>query len=251
MANVCLAFAMIYMYRAYTKASRPQRAIDPVIVAAVIAFVFAAMAGGNRSPLLGMAMFILLYGTARLGPVALVFGCLGAAIIPFMPEILAQAQGTNVRVLATNDKSATGRIPLLVYGWKLFLARPIGYGFGFDPTLYWQHYWTQISSLKGAEVIRIFPLHNYPLTMLNRYGFSVLFLVPFVIRLIWPHRLVLLGFVPYMCHILFHNDGPLDTDFMIWFLVAITSMNIADPLQGRRQQIETLWSQDVHVAVRR
>jgi hypothetical protein len=186
-------------------------------------------------------MVLLLYGTARLGPLALVFGCLGAAIIPFVPDILAQAQGDNVRVLDVNDKSATGRIPLLVYGWKLFLGRPLGYGFGFNPLLYWPEYWTQLSGLKGAVVIQKFPLHNYALTMLNRYGFGILFLVPMVLKLAWPHRRILLGFVPYACHILFHNEGPLDTDFMIWFAIALSSMNIAEPsLLGRQRRSEAV-----------
>lgn len=224
--QVCLAFAMLYMYRQYSAPAGGRKGLDPVIVCGALAFVAVCVACGNRSPLLGMAIFLLLYATMRLGPMALVFGLLIAAVIPFVPDILAGMQGNEVRAIRVGDKSSSGRWPLMVYGWRLFVDQPFGYGLGFDPTLYWTKHWTALADIYHADIIQTTPLHNHALNTLNKYGMGSIFAGVFVAFLSLRHRQVLLGFIPYVMHVLFHNEGPMGSDFLIWLVLPLSAMGM-------------------------
>jgi hypothetical protein len=229
-SQLCLAVALLYMYRRYSRPPEDLRA-EWSILALVAAGVAVSVASGTRSPILGMIVFVAVYLTRRFGAWAVVAGLLALALQPLLSALLDHLQTSDVRVLQIEDKSATGRWPLIVYGWRLFLARPLGYGLGFDPAQHWGEHWTALSHMKNAVVIRHLALHNYPLNMLNKYGAGLLLLAPFMTLLVRRHRMALLGFVPYAFHVLFHNDGPLDTDYMIWFVIALTSMRLS--VEGR------------------
>jgi hypothetical protein len=225
-SQLCLALALLYMYRRY---SRPPEDLRPEasILSLAAAGVAVAVVSGTRSPVLGMILFLAIYLTRRLGAWAVVAGLLALALLPLLAALLDQLQGSDVRVLQTEDKSAIGRWPLLAYGWRLFLTRPLGYGLDFDPVKHWAENWSALSHMQNAVVIRQLALHNYPLNMLNKYGAGLMLLLPAVLLLVRRHRFALLGFAPYGFHILFHNDGPLDTDYMIWFVIALTSMRLS------------------------
>jgi hypothetical protein len=219
--QLCLSFALIYIYRRHY--GRPSAGLDPAVIAGAVVFSVVCLASGNRSPLLGMALFLVIYGTMRLGPVALVGGSLFLALAPLVPILLHHAEQSGVRALTMQNKSSVGRWPLIVYGWHLFADHPLGYGLDFDPLLHWQAFWKYVANLQNAEAIEAHPLHNYVLTTLNKYGVFALFLAAISFRLMAKHRDILLCFIPYAAHILFHNDGPFAGDFIIWFIIAFLS----------------------------
>ncbi|HEY9217544.1 MAG TPA: O-antigen ligase family protein [Phenylobacterium sp.] len=238
-SQLCLAIAMLYMHRRYSRPVGDLRT-EPDIMALVAFGVAVAIVSGTRSPLLGIAVFIAVYLTRRLGTWAIVAGLLTAALLPLLSMLIQELQGTGARAFQTDDKSASGRWPLLAYGWRLFLANPIGYGFGFDPREHWAEHWTALSHFENAVVIAKLDLHNYILNTLNRYGAGTLLLLPLVLTLLHRHRWVLLGFAPYAFHILFHNDGPLDADYMFWFVVALTSVRIEAAPEATRPRASGL-----------
>jgi hypothetical protein len=60
--------------------------------------------------------------------------------------------------------------------------------------------------------------------MLNTYGIGIMLLVPLAARLLYRSRAVLMFFIPYIVHIMFHNSGPFWNDMIIWFVVAVLSV---------------------------
>ena len=148
-------------------------------------------------------------------------GILVAAIVVALPlglTYLDTFEGSRVATVA--DESSLGRITFLVYGLILFVNRPIGYGLGFNPIDYWPYYWEDIQWTPVPYFIQVFPLHNYFLTILNMYGFFVLFFVPIIIRIAKKYNIAVISLIPYWVHILFHNDGPMWSDFVVWFVFA-------------------------------
>jgi hypothetical protein len=222
-SQTCLAIAMLYMWQRYSRSPNDLRP-DPAVLFICVAALAVAVASGTRSPIMGILAFLAIYMTRRFGAWAVVAGLIAVALLPLGQALLEHFRGSGLRVLQTDDKSAVGRWPLLVYGVRLFLTNPLGYGLDFDPRDHWAAHWSALAHLKNAVVIRSFELHNYPLNTLNKYGAGLLLFLPLILALVGRHRAVLLGFAPYAFHIFFHNDGPLDTDYMIWFVIALTSM---------------------------
>jgi hypothetical protein len=186
--------------------------------------VVISVLSGTRSPLLGGGLFMALYFIRRQGswlPIMLLI--VAGAIYLAWPMISAALEGSQPRVLRTEDQSALGRVSLLNFGVLLFVNNPLGYGLGFEPSSLWTEYWHEIYNLPGAANVRAFDLHNYVLSMLNTYGIGLLLIVPLAARLLYRSRSVLMFFIPYIVHIMFHNSGPFWNDTVIWFVVAALS----------------------------
>ena len=234
--QLCLAFAAVGVY--YERKIRPsgQRKIfENGVLVALVLFVIICFASGNRSPILGAVVFFAIYTIVRrpkyfliLAPVAFALG------VWVLPQVLSLAADTGSRVVETGDASSEGRATLVYYGILLLERQPFGYGFDFDSTRYWQTYWSDVSNMPSPGTIIVYPLHNYLLMMLCFYGLPLLLFIPFVVRMLWPHRTLLVYFVPYIIHIVFHNTGPFWNDFMIWFVTAL-GMSVAVRPQSERR----------------
>jgi hypothetical protein len=224
--QLCLCFAGYGVLReSRRRLTKRRRSIDKKLIGAAFVFLAVCLLSGNRSPMLGMALFLLFYlaRQKRLGfwlilmPVGLL------TLVLFGPMLLDYLQGTGSRVVSLEDKSAMGRIALYYYGTLLFVNNPIGYGLAFDPTQHWQQYWDQISYLPNAATVQNFPLHNYVLSMLNFYGVGVFLLSPMLYMLYRDYRWTVIYFVPYMMHIMFHNSGPFWSDPLVWIILAVAA----------------------------
>lgn len=220
--QLCLAFVLFTAVRDKGRRGTPlERTADVAVVPALFAFVAASAATGNRSPILGAVLFLILYAMKRRGswiPLLLMSGAL--VLLLAWPSIMAAMATGEVRVLRTDDQSAVGRMPMVSFGVRLFLDNPLGYGFAFKPFDHWTAYWDQFYTLPGAVVIQTRHLHNYVLNMVNTYGVGLLLLVPLLIALLRESRASLIFFLPYVVHIMFHNSGPFWNDMLIWFVIA-------------------------------
>lgn len=238
--QLCLAFAAFMAVRERLREQALGRiAADPMIFVALVAFVIVCVATGTRSPILGAGVFLVAYTALRREaswfPVMVMLFC--AAIYFAWPMLTGSLGETQARVVSTEDTSAMGRVTLLYYGLLLFFANPLGYGLAFQPWDYWMTYWTDVYTMPGAERIQIMPLHNYPLTMLNIYGFGILLFVPMAVKLLRRAGPNLLFFVPYGVHILFHNSGPFYNDIVLWFVVAaVAAAGVRRPLESAAPQ---------------
>lgn len=218
--QVCLAFAAFFALRLHQRDDSIQT-IDKGIVAGAVVAILVCIASGNRSPLLGLIVFLGLYYAVvaprvliLLGPV-LVFGIfLSEALLDLLAE-------RGVRVASRDDSSAEGRSILQWFGLQLFLRHPIGYGLTFDSTQYWPLFAHETRYMENPHVIRHYALHNYPLMMLNKYGVFVIGLMLLVLPRSRAQWVVVLAFVPYLAHIFFHNDGPFLADFFIWYVLPL------------------------------
>lgn len=219
--QLCLALAAYCSVNASSELAVVGRK-SRVFVAAFV-FIFVCFASGNRSPILGGIILIFIY-FAMLNPkYAVPILVLTLVSSPLLSGLLDNLEGSGSRVVNFDDKSALGRIGLYYYGILLFLARPYGYGLGFDPTLYWHDYWSEIAAFPNAAVITGYPLHNYILNMLNFYGVFILFLMPLTLKMLFKQKRVWIYFIPYVIHILFHNAGPFWNDTFVWFAIAIAT----------------------------
>lgn len=219
--QACLSFAAFYAWRLYDRARLGLKGFDPWVVVALSIMIAVCFVSGNRSPILGAVVFIAIYllvTAPKAFWLAAPFAVVGVPGLLTLLPILAEA---GIRVASVNDGSALGRAVLADYGWRLFAARPIGYGYGFDSTQHWSEYWQYMLYYANPEQIRRFAPHNYVIIMLNKYGIGLLLLLPLIVprsRAAWAATL---PFLAYLLHILFHNDGPLLADFLFWYVVAM------------------------------
>lgn len=236
--QACLAFAAIFAYRLYVTAGEAMRRIDWPIVAALAAVAVVCVASGNRSPLLGCVVFGAFYAwkvAPRVFTLAIPLVLLMAiAAVPIMSAL----ENANVRVASTDDGSAEGRATQRYYGMRLFADRPLGYGLAFESTEHWAPYANEVIYMSNPMTIRNFALHNYFLMMLNKYGVMMLALLLLFVPRTRSEAYCWAGFVPYGVHIFFHNDGPLQGDFFIWyllplFMLANAAMTVHRPETGR------------------
>ena len=236
--QMCLALAALFIRQTRLNAAKGRlRKNDPIIAVAVAVFVVACMASGNRSPILGGLAFYVCY-LVRNRPVLFIAAVpIAVVAIPLSDYLIDQLQSTGLRAFSTGDKSSEGRQTLVYYGWRLLNARPFGYGLGFDPRLHWEGQWPYIRDLPNAIVVRTVELHNYALNMLNYYGVMILGTLPFIGWMLYRRRMLLLGFIPYCVHIVFHNYGPFQNDTLIMFLIAAAvGPFVRKSRRGRRSQ---------------
>ncbi|RAK58135.1 O-antigen ligase family protein [Phenylobacterium deserti] len=227
--HLTLAFAALLIWRQRLgEAAGAPRRFDPVAVGAIAAFSVACLASGNRSPILGAALFLAIYSAVRAPKAFLLASPLVIMAIPLAGMAFEALQSTGLRAFTTGDKSSEGRETLIYYGLQLLRERPIGYGLGFDPTLYWGDHADFLLQFPNPGPVTQFELHNYVLTMLNYYGIGILMFVPPVILMARRNATVLLAFLPYAIHIMFHNYGPLaKNDALVFTLFAIAMAPMA------------------------
>jgi hypothetical protein len=223
--QLCLALGAVLAVRDIDRRrTSPKLAVDPAMFFALALFVVANILSGNRSPILGGMIFFALYMVRRVSFWVAGLCVVGSAILDLAWPLLYDAvAGAQPRVISAEDPSALGRLTLLQYGVQLFLANPLGYGFGFDPRVFWMDHWRDMYEMTQAEVIQVSVLHNYLLSMLNVYGIGLLLLLPLCAAILYRTRYCFLFFVPYVVHILFHNSAPFMGDTIVWIVIAVVA----------------------------
>jgi hypothetical protein len=232
--QLCLAFAAYTAWRDIDSKQNGARGIAlSAAVSAVLAIIVVSIASGNRSPIVGVLLFLALFCTLRrVSAVPVVVA--GLFLYLAWPMIMSMIESIQPRVVSLEDNSAPGRYTLNYYGLRLFLDNPLGYGFGFKPFDHWTAYWQEIYTLGNPDAIRDKPLHNYVITMFNTYGVGLLLFAPVVATLLKRGGSSILFFTPYMLHILFHNAGPFFNDTVVWFVVAaIAAAAVPDNANAR------------------
>ncbi len=232
--QICLGFAAVFLlYSAYN--NNRELPVAMKIGLWLFIMLFIALVSGNRSPILGFAVFAGVYAFyvrpayATLAALFLL-PFFGLAYISFVENIDFFAD-TEVRALRVGDKSSEGREALRAFGGLLFMDRPFGYGLKFHSLEHVEPFWPELQHYENAETVWVNAVHNYYLNVTLKYG--LLFLPVVLYALISSLRTfsVFLAFLPYAIHIFYHNDGPLQGDFMIWFFLPIIAL-----IQQRRGQ---------------
>lgn len=228
--TLALAAVLIWRQRLGEAIGQPRR-FDPAALGVIVAFSLACLASGNRSPILGAALFLAIYSAVRAPRVFLLASPFLLLAVPLAGLAFDALQGTGLRAFMSGDKSSEGRETLIYYGLQLLRERPIGYGLGFDPPLYWGDHADFLLQFPNPGPVTQFELHNYVLTMLNYYGIGILMFVPPAFMMARRKATVLLAFLPYVIHIMFHNYGPLaKNDALVFAIFAIATM----PMSLRR-----------------
>jgi hypothetical protein len=233
--QICLAFAVWFSYLLVRYPDLIKGRIDHRLLVPIALFVLVAAVSGNRSPLLGMGVFILLY----LFMVRPVYATLGLLVfLPFvvlLDDILQLLADMGVRAAQTNDGSSQNRGVLRAFGFLLLADRPYGYGLSFNSTEYWFLFWDQLKTYPNAVSIRVHALHNYFMMIVNKYGILIVFVGIYIANMFRKNFFLLLAFTPYITHIFYHNDGPLQGDFMIWYLLPAIAVTQTAALEERKR----------------
>ena len=223
--HACLALIAIGIYRIATRGVLATR-FDPWIIVGSIGIAILCLATGNRSPLLGIAIFLglyLLWRTPRLVMIALPLALAGAVAAGPVLDRLAES---GLRAAQRDDSSSEGRATLRRFGVYLISERPMGYGLTFDSTDHWQKFARASRYRDNPNAIRQWALHNYYLNIIAKHGVLLLLLIPFVLPWSRGGRAVALFYIPYFIHIFYHNDGPLQGDFL-FFLILPAALHMA------------------------
>ncbi|MCL4679390.1 MAG: O-antigen ligase family protein [Alphaproteobacteria bacterium] len=222
--QICLGFAAVFLlYSAYN--NNRELPVAMKIGLWLFIMLFIALVSGNRSPILGFAVFAGVYAFyvrpayATLAALFLL-PFFGLAYISFVENIDFFAD-TEVRALRVGDKSSEGREALRAFGGLLFMDRPFGYGLLFNSLLHVEPFWPELQHYENAETVWGNAVHNYYLLIALKYGVLFIPAVVYSIYRIIRNFGIILGFIPYAIHIYFHNDGPLQSDFMIWFFLPL------------------------------
>ncbi|TYC85094.1 O-antigen ligase [Novosphingobium sp. BW1] len=224
--QICLAFAAYLLMRLQVVKRLRSIRIDMSLTHlgyGLLVLAFVAIAGGNRSPLLGGAVVLVLFllrTRPRLFVLAMV---LCFPVILVANSILAELQSaTDSRILQTGDNSSLGRLTLIKYGVMLFVDNPFGYGATFEPRDYALQYLGYFWGDPTKSYIYRYPLHNYVMSVANIYGVLALPVLFKVIGIFRKNVLIYITFAAYITHILFHNSGPFyQNEIFFWFVVGV------------------------------
>ena len=221
--QLCLVAAVALLY--ITTYPGPTKVVHRPLVRAlalIAAVTVGSLVSGNRSPILGFAVLAGLLALHWRPALSLLGVAAALALLPFASDLLAGAQeATGLRVLDTENKSSQGREALRALGLMLFADRPLGYGLGFNSVDHAWQYWDRLRFFENANASQAHALHNYYLVVLNKYGASILLLSIALAVHFRRNWLLFVCFVPYAIHIYYHNDGPLQGDFMVFFLLPL------------------------------
>jgi hypothetical protein len=240
--QLCLAFAVLVCgtvarmqrTRRTVGASMPTLREWMVVIAAALLVFVVSLVEGNRSPILGVVVFFAFAITTRDRRLLFVVVPAVLAVLFFSGPIKDLLAQSGLRAMSTGDKSELARNPLMIYGWRLFMAHPLGYGITFDSKLLVHAVnigdLSANANLNGlTDLFEDRDLHNYWLAMLNMYGLFLLPAAYFVIRGMIRYWQISLAFVPYMVHVTFHNGAPLINDYMFWVPLGIFVGSIKMP----------------------
>jgi hypothetical protein len=226
--QTCVALAAIFYVRLWQGSYRSPK-LDWIVIASSVVLIGLSVITGNRSPMIGIAAFLMIFLVARrpaltgiLLPIALV----GGGLITMNAQIF---EGTGLRVARASNSSSQNRSTLRAYGTYLVERRPIGYGFTFDSTTKWPVFYQQSIYMPNPNSIRNWVLHNYYLQILTKYGLLILFLLPWIIPTRRDHVILWLPFAAYAIHIFYHNDGPLQGDFLVFYTFAAAVLLARQP----------------------
>jgi hypothetical protein len=221
--QMCLGFALLFGYRIAVGGPRAASGNELWLPVLVVTVAIGALASGNRSPLLGVIIFVgaFLY-RARPGLALAVFA-MAPAVVILGDIVIELLNSSGLRALNTENSSGEGRAALRAYGMLLFLDRPFGYGLLFDSLDYWWKYWSYIQDYDNANAITQHALHNSFLMSLNKHGILILLVAPLLVRAFYRNSIGTLAFIPYIVHIFYHNDGPLQGDFFFWYVLPFFS----------------------------
>jgi hypothetical protein len=230
----CLAVAALYYLRVAD--GRPPRGrVDVWLLVGTLACALACVATGNRSPLLGFAVFLAVYLILQAPAVAVALLPLGMlAAVTLLPLISQHAEQVGIRALDLENGSSSNRGTLREFGLFLIRQQPLGYGLVFNSTQHWQAFYDQVIYMPNPSSIRLWALHNYFLIMVAKYGVLLLGLIPWILPRTREQAWLWLPFAPYLVHIFYHNEGPLLNDFLIFYLLP-AAMEIARNAQQRAE----------------
>lgn len=221
--QLCLAFALSYGLRMNLYAEENKKQFQKRTWLLVLLALMIAIASGNRSPILGFVVFMaasMFYARPSLSLMMALFLLPIILVVYLNADVLFDfLTSTGLRAFRTGDKSSEGREALRAFGWLLFVGNPFGYGLSFSSTAHVDAFWAQLAGFENAQTIWVNAVHNYYLNVLHKYGILILPVAFFVIKNLLKHKRLLLAFVPYAVHIYYHNDGPLQSDFLIWYFV--------------------------------
>lgn len=225
--QICLAFAGYYGLKIYQSSHRRFQKLEEEkwIYFAILAALIVLVLSGNRSPILGFIVFLALFVTYSRPLIAIVSSmvlipCI--TLVYFYPDFLLNILSeTGLRAFRVGDKSSEGREVLRAFGLLLFLDHPLGYGLIFKSTEYAAEYWDKLYSYTNPTTIYNNVVHNYYMNMTHKYGIMIMPLAIYVVKNIYKNLYLTLAFIPYAIHIFFHNDGPLQSDFLIWYILPI------------------------------
>lgn len=222
--QICLAFAALFIF--YSRYRQDSRYPLPLIIFFWLGvMLFVAMASGNRSPILGFVVFAAAYifylrPTFSLMAGLLLLPIFGLLYLSFI-ENMDYFADTEIRALRVGDKSSEGREALRAYGSLLFAHQPFGYGMTFSSLDRVNDFWPELAHYENAETVFTNAVHNYYLNVILKYGVLILPIALVCARYLARTIIPLLAFTSYAIHIYFHNDGPLQGDFMIWYFVPL------------------------------
>lgn len=228
-AQLCLGLAAFLISRVHVDTGRRDVSISFATLGwASLAGFLVAFASGNRAPILGIAIGLILYAIRGYGKIVLVLMPVIVLAAFAIDPLLSAGQDLGFRAAQVNDMSSLGRVTLVKYGLLLFIDHPLGYGLDFDSTKLYRDYYLTLSDSTGVELITFVPLHNYLLTILNIYGAVSLICVPLVYYIFSRSWTITILISAYMVHCLFHNSGPFFNELYAWYVVGCVPILLAE-----------------------
>lgn len=216
-ASLVFAGWAAYIFARFGDSAKKNLSASILIAAACV--LFASLISGNRSPILGIVVFFIGYLFLVRPAIAILLSLAMVPALLVVDDIMQDLAEAGLRVARTDDGSASNRKVLRAFGFLLFFDQPYGYGLSFNSVEHWAEYWEKLKNYPNPVAIQQHALHNYYMVILNKYGGLILVVFAYLGVLLLRNPITLLCLTPYLVHIFFHNDGPLQADFLIWFML--------------------------------
>ena len=164
--QTCVALAA-WTYIRMSQGSFRSPKLDWTIIGATLALIVLCALTGNRSPTLGLGVFLMVFLVVR-WPALVGIVLPGALLVAVVGMTYADRLGDTGLRVARLDNSSENRGTLRAYGLYLVERRPIGYGLTFDSTRKWPVFYQQSIYMPNPSSIRNWVLHNYYLNSPNQ-----------------------------------------------------------------------------------
>lgn len=231
--NLIGIFLTVYMYNLK---------INKIYLYIGFFLLFIIIITGTRSPIIGLLfslvlIIILNFHKVKITPVGLLYTFI---VIFFIFTLIFYIDSDELRVTRFDNKSATDKLPLLLYGLQLFLDNPLGYGLSFDTTSIASNYFVFINTLGlNFYAIENLALHNSYINILVCYGIFGFILYLYFLYTIFNLRLhpslkyFKILFLAYFVNILVHNAGIFYGDL---FCLIIFSLLISENINYKKKE---------------
>lgn len=212
-------------------------------VAVSILCFASVLVSGTRSALLGMILLVsvlfiaYIFRRYRKGRdrwaicISIFFApFVVVSFLPYLNDVL------DLRILQSDDSSASMRIPLYLFGLNVMVDYPFGNSWQRESADVAHLYWDVLYKFKGVESLFSVGLHNYIFNVAWTYGWLGILVIAhfFYSRFNRIPLAIFVLIVPYLFNSMFHNGGIFYGGNYVWVFIGVAEYYVSSEVYQKK-----------------